>query len=139
MLAVSIRKSFFVTVRKFMSLIGTLACLEKVASLGKLHIRPFQWHHKNHWRFPQSLDKMIPITLEILGHLAWWEDRDSLYKGSPLHPVEHNQSLYTDASGEGWGAHWGSLRVCGQWSTEDQLLHINVLEFNAVLLALLHF
>ena len=61
LLAVSIRKSSVVTVRKFMSLIGTLACLEKVVPLGKLHIRPFQWHLKNHWRFPQPLDKKLPL------------------------------------------------------------------------------
>ena len=38
---VSIRKSLVLTPRKLMSLIGTLASLEKTVPLGRLHMRPF--------------------------------------------------------------------------------------------------
>ena len=41
---VSIRKSLVLTPRKLMSLIGTLASLEKTVPLGRLHMRPFQWY-----------------------------------------------------------------------------------------------
>ena len=27
---------------------------------GRLHMRPFQFHLKEHWRFPQSLDSLLP-------------------------------------------------------------------------------
>ena len=54
---VSIRKSLVLTPRKLMSLIGTLASLEKTVPLGRLHMRPFQWYLRSHWKFPQSLDK----------------------------------------------------------------------------------
>ena len=57
---VSIRKSLVLTPRKLMSLIGTLASLEKTVPLGRLHMRPFQWYLKSHWKFPQSLDIRIP-------------------------------------------------------------------------------
>ena len=59
---VSIRKSLVLTPRKLMSLIGTLASLEKTVPLGRLHMRPFQWYLRSNWKFPQSLDKNIPVT-----------------------------------------------------------------------------
>ena len=47
-------------VRQFMSLIGLLTATEKQVHLGQLHMRPIQWHLKNHWRVPESLEKVIP-------------------------------------------------------------------------------
>ena len=37
-------------VRQFMSLIGLLTATEKQVHLGRLHMRPIQWHLKNNWR-----------------------------------------------------------------------------------------
>ena len=48
-------------VRQFMSLIGLLTATEKQVHLGRLHMRPIQWHLKNIWRVPESLDKVIPV------------------------------------------------------------------------------
>ena len=43
-------------VRQFMSLIGLLTATEKQVHLGRLHMRPIQWHLKNSWRVPESLE-----------------------------------------------------------------------------------
>ena len=48
------------TARCLMSLIGLLASTEKMVSEGRVHIRPFQFHFKEHWRFPQLLDSLLP-------------------------------------------------------------------------------
>ena len=48
-------------VQQFMSLIGLLTSTEKQVHLGRLHMRPIQWHLKNNWRVPESLEKVIPI------------------------------------------------------------------------------
>ena len=45
------------TARCLMSLIGLLASTEKMVPEGRLHMRPFQFHLKEHWRYPQSLDR----------------------------------------------------------------------------------
>ena len=37
-----------------MSLIGLLTATEKQVHLGRLHMRPIQWHLKNNWRTPES-------------------------------------------------------------------------------------
>ena len=41
-------------VRKLMSLIRLLTATEKQVHLGRLHIRPIQWHLKNNWRVPDN-------------------------------------------------------------------------------------
>ncbi len=44
--------------------------------------------------------------------------------------------LATDASKQGWGASLDNSVTGGRWSLSESLLHINVLELNAVLLGL---
>ena len=51
-------------VRQFMSLIG-LTATEKQVHLGRLYMRPIQWHLKNNWRIPESLEKVIPIPKSL--------------------------------------------------------------------------
>ena len=41
---------------------------------GHLHMRPFQFHLKEHWRYPQSLDSLLPWTEAIAAHLDWWQN-----------------------------------------------------------------
>ena len=52
-------------VRKFMSLIGLLTATEKQVHLGRLHMRPIQWHLKNNLRVPESLEKVIPVPKSL--------------------------------------------------------------------------
>ena len=59
-------------VRNFMSLIGLLTATEKQVPLGRLHMRPIQWHLKRHWRVPESLEKEIPVPRSLHPHLLWW-------------------------------------------------------------------
>ena len=58
-------------VRQFMSLIGLLTATEKQVHLGRLHMRPIQWHLKNNWRVPESLEKIIPLPRSLHPHLQW--------------------------------------------------------------------
>ena len=58
--------------------------------------------------------------------------------GSSTKPDFHPY-LFTNASLVGWGAHLGDLSVSGQWSVQWSKEHINVLELQAVWLALKSF
>ena len=69
-----------------MSLIGLLASTEKTVPEGRLHMRPFQFHLKEHWRYPQSLDSLLPGTEAIAAHLDWWQNPSKVMKGAGLHP-----------------------------------------------------
>ena len=126
-------------VREWMSLIGLLTATEKQVLLGRLHMRPIQWHLKAHWRVPEILEKWIPVPRSIHPHLKWWMDPDNVLSGQPLHPLEHSVQIFTDTSKEGWGAHIEGHMAKGVWSIPETKLHINLLELKAVLLALRQF
>ena len=126
-------------IRQFMSLIGLLTATEKQVHLGRLHMRPIQWHLKNHWRILESLEKVIPIPRSLHPHLQWWLQEDNVLTGQPLHPIKHALQIFTDASKEGWGAHLNEHTARGTWSLPESKLHINYLELKAVFLALKEF
>ena len=125
--------------RQFMSLIGLLTATEKQVHLGRLHMRPIQWHLKNNWRVPESLEKVIPLPRSLHPHLCWWLEESNVLQGQPLHPMRHALQIFTDASKEGWGAHLNEFTARGSWSVPESKLHINYLELKAVLLALKEF
>ena len=50
---------------QFMSLIGLLTAIGKQVHLGRLHMRPIQWHLKNNWGVPESLEKVIPVPRSL--------------------------------------------------------------------------
>ena len=126
-------------VRQFMSLIGLLTATEKQVYLGRLHMRPIQWHLKNNWRVPEALEKVIPVPRSLHPHLEWWLNEHNVLQGQPLHPLRHALQIFTDASKEGWGAHLSEHTARGSWSVPESKLHINYLELKAVLLALKEF
>ena len=121
-------------VRQFMSLIGLLTATEK-----QVHLSPIQWHLKNNWRIPESLEKVIPLPRSLHPHLQWWLEEDNVLQGQPLHPVRHALQIFTDASKEGWGAHLNEFTARGSWLVPESKLHINYLELKAVFLALKEF
>ena len=99
---------------------------------GRLHMRPFQFHLKERWRYPQSLDSLLPWSEAISAHLDWCQDPSNLMTGADLHPKDHSIQLFTDASNEGWGAHLDQTFTKGLWSDREKRLHINVLVLKAV-------
>ena len=127
---------------KLMSLIGLLTATEKQLHLGRLHIRPIQWHLKNNWRVPETMEKVIPIPRSLHPHLKWWLEEDNVLTGQPLHPLKHALQIFTDVSKEGWGTHLNEHTARGHrlgWSLPESKLHINSLELKAVFLALKEF
>ena len=63
-----------------MLLIGLLASTEKMVLEWRLHMRPFQFHLKEHWRYTQSLDSLLPWTETISAHLEWWQNPTNVIK-----------------------------------------------------------
>ena len=122
-LILRLKSKCVLTAKCVMSLIGLLASMEKMVPEGRLHMRPFQFHLKEHWRYPQLLDILLPWSETI----------------SDLHPKDHSIQLCTDASNEGWGTYLEQASTKGLWSDREKRLHINVLELKAVSLALQRF
>ena len=125
------------TARHLMSLIGLLASIEKMVPEGRLHMRPFQFHLKEHWRFPQSLDSLLPWTEIISAHLDGWHKRDERYRPSsqrPLYPTLYRCLKRRLGRSLRANLYKGSVVRPGKKAT-----HINVLELKAVALALQRF
>ena len=114
-------------------------CLKKKVLVGCLHMRPFQFLLKEHWRYPQSLDSLLPWTETISTCLDWWQNPSNVMKGADLHPKDHSIQLFTDTLNRGWGTHLEQTFTKGLWSDSEKRLHINVLELKAVSLALQSF
>ena len=106
---------------KMFDVANWVACFNGVVPAGRLHMRPFQFHLKEHWRFPQSLDSLLPWTETISAHLQWWQDPTNVMKGADLHPKDPSIPLFTDTSNEGWGAHLEQTSTKGLWS--DRATH----------------
>ena len=130
-------KKSVISARTLMSTIGLLASTEKTVKLGRMHMRPFQWHLKNHWKYPMPLDTPFPWNQKMIRHGEWWLDQQNVLQGEFLHPRE--KLIFTDASNAGWGAHSGQDSTGGLWSHPEKHLHINLLEMKAVFLALQFF
>ena len=93
-LILQLKSKHVLTARCLVSLIGLLASMEKMVPEGRLHMMPFQFHLKEHWRFPQSLDSLLPWTETISAHQEWWHNPTNVMKGSDLHPKDHSIQLY---------------------------------------------
>ena len=87
-------------------------------------MRPIQWHLKNSWRVPESLEKVIQVPRSLHPHLQWWLKEDNALTGQPLHPIKHALQIFTDASIEGWGAHLDEHLAGATWSPPGSKLYI---------------
>ena len=117
-----LKSKHVLTARCLMSLIGLFASTEKMVLERCLHMRPFEFHLKEHWRYPQSLDSLLPGTETISAHLEWWLNPTNVMKGADLHPKDHSIQLFTDASKEGWGTHLEQTSTKGLWSDREKRL-----------------
>ena len=128
------------TVRQFMSLIGLLnATMNQVSKMGRMHIRPIQWHLGRYWSEGQDYNKLIPVPESIKCHFGWWGCMHNLTTGVPLHRIQSQVQLITDSSEFGWGAHCQGQQIQGKWDQFDVRFHINVKELKTVLIAMRHF
>ena len=116
-----------------------LTATEKQVNLGRLHMRLIQWHLKNNWRVPESLEKGDPSPLVPAPPFAMVaEGRQCTYRPT-ITRNKHALQIFTDASIEGWGAHLNEHTAGGTGSLPGSKLHINYLELKAVFVALKEF
>ena len=135
-LILRLKSKHVLTARCLMSLIGLLASTEKMVPEVHLHMRALQFHLKEHWRYPQSLDNLLPWTDVISAHLDWWQNPANVIKSADLHPRDHSIQLRRLKRRLG-----RSLRskIYPGFVDQEKRLHINILELKAASLALRNF
>ena len=128
-----------VSARVFLSLLGKLSAASQFVVLGKLHLRPLQMALFAQWKpHAHPLEHPILINAQIRQQLEWWNNKGRFISGVTLKPSLPTRTLFTDASLSGWGAHLEpeGLLCHGVWTPDQSVLHINILEMKAILLAL---
>ena len=116
-LILRLKSKHFLTARCLMSLIGLIASMEKMVPKGRLHMRPFQFHLKEHWRYPQSLDSLLPWTETISAHLEQIPQCNEMCSPSSQRP--QYLTLYRHLK-QGWGAHLEQASTKCLWSDREK-------------------
>jgi hypothetical protein len=137
-----------------MRLTGLLVVAMQHVRWGRAHVHPFVLHlNATFFGNPavqqalsagrplrRLLDRGASIPAHLVVEARWWTV-DRLTFGRPLGVPNFDLFLGTDASLSGWGAHLSqgvcTWEVSGSWLM-DPLPSINVLEFQAVTLAVQH-
>ncbi|KAJ1121781.1 hypothetical protein NDU88_000300 [Pleurodeles waltl] len=128
------------TARQVTSLLGSMASCIFIVPNARLHMRPLQEALETNWsQRTGRWEDTVRLPEVALQSLRWWMHRPHLSVGAPFHQVLPSDTLVTDASLQGWGAHLGPFQAQGLWSDKEKQYHINLLELRAVHLALKSF
>ena len=128
------------TARQLTALLGMLESLASLVPLGRLLKRPLQRGLRDRWNtISLPWDHPVELGQLWLAAVLRWYDTAWLLQGVPVSLPPPSAHLFTDASMQGWGAHLDAQVASGLWSAAQQRLHINLLEMEAVRLALLAF
>ena len=128
-----------VSVEVAQRLLGLMASASAVVPLGLLYARGLQrWFS----RLPQGLVEnpraMVVLPSHLLQDLYHWTCRSYLETGVQMGAPSDRLTVFTDASGMGWGGVMDGMHVGGHWHPHEAR-HINVLELLTVKLVLHHF
>lgn len=126
-----------ITIRVFARIIGKMIAAETVVQYATLHYIVLV-NEKEQCLKPEKGNFVAKITLSEIANreLNWWfENIHSSFCSIVRKPVD--TLLQTDSSGTGWGAYLSETnrKAGGHWSYIKQMLHINLLELKAALIA----
>ena len=102
-----------------MSLTQLLTSMEKMVPEGRRHMRPFQFHLKEHWSFSLVIEHPPSLVRDHFSspRVATKScKRGEVRRPSPQRPQYTN---LTDTSNGGWGAHLEQVSTKGLWSDRD--------------------
>lgn len=132
--AQGLRSSPAPTCRRVQQFLGRANFATIALPRARLHMRALQACLRSHYRSRRDLFSPCPLTQQALQDLEWWMDPP--VNGVSLSPRLPQHTITTDASKFGWGAQWGPHNASGPWPPRLQRRHINLLELQAVKLAL---
>ncbi|XP_073429908.1 uncharacterized protein [Dendrobates tinctorius] len=133
------RQNPSMTLRRAMSLLGSLSACLPAVQWAQIHMRDLQWDILTNQRaLGDHLEHHITLVSKTIHSLAWWEDKNNLSKGIPWE-AKITHVITTDASPVGWGAHRGISVAQGGWRSQELKASSNQKELLAVNYALSHF
>lgn len=125
-------------VRLLASLLGSMESMALLLPLGRLHKRRVQRLFMEVTDF-QNWNQVVLLGDRLRPTVSQWLNQSWLAQGVPIALPPPQETLYTDSSMSGWGAHMGCLDASGLWDASMAGQHINLLELEAVAMALQEF
>ena len=124
------------SLRFLQRILGTVESFRIAFPVAALHYRFLQREVAGCVSSGLDWDHKISPSSSSRADLEWWLSCPAPLPSRSLAPFRSDITLTSDSSNQGWGA-FTSLdeEAFGFWSSEESLLHINVLESMAVLFA----
>ena len=128
-----------ISARQLASFLGLLQATLPAITLAPLYFRNIQRDLSktlNSSEGNQSNRTVVVLSLESRGELMWWKNWLFFHNGKNILVPKEQETIFSDASKKGWGAHLGPLEIGGRWCLEELIQHINVLELQVAFLAI---
>ena len=62
---------------------------------------------------------VVCLSPEAKKELEWWRDYLKMNNGKSILPPEEQDTIFSDASKQGWGAHLNLAKIGGRWNWEE--------------------
>ena len=124
------------TITEFASFIGTLTSSFPGNQFGPLYYRAMLKLKDKSLKYNKgNFNAVIKLSEDTFYEIACW--KKNIFKAfKPIRYPKISIIIYTDTSLEGWGTSMGNVYTGGACFPDEKLMHINVLELKAILLAL---
>lgn len=115
--------------RAYLSLLGSLSATIPMVRWAQWNTRPLQASFLRQWD-GWSMSQLIRIPEEARLSLRWWTHPDNLSRCKQIVTL-HQEVVTSDASLEGWGAHYLHYAAQGRWPFKTKDVVSNILEMKA--------
>nr|CAI5818717.1 unnamed protein product [Callosobruchus analis] len=117
-------------------IIGKLVAACPAVTYGWAHIKYLERAKYILLRKYSKYSTSVTLPQYITKDIEWWIK--NIHKSTKKIEIskEFTETIYTDASKTGWGAHYKNNSIHGFWSVRESQEHINYLEIRAALYAL---
>lgn len=119
------------TIQELCKLLGHLTSSIQAVFPAPLHFRHLQADKNRAFSINQNYAATVKLSSLAKEELLWWRDNLETWNGKALTTGDPDLIIETDASRKGWGAFCMGVSSGGQWSTQEQMLHIICLELLA--------
>ena len=128
-----------ISARQLASLLGLLQATLPAITIAPLYFRNLQRDLSKALYSSEgkhSYRTVVVLSLESRGELMWWKNWLLFHNRKNFLVPKKQETIFSDASKKGWGAHLGPLEIGERWCLEERIQHINVPELQVAFLAI---
>ena len=111
-----------ISARQLASLLGLLQATLPAITIAPLYFQNLQRDLSkalNSSEGKQSYRTVVVLSMESRGELLWWKTWLPFHNRKNILGPKEQETIFSDASKKGWGAHLGPLEIGGRWCLEE--------------------